>query len=126
MLGCSWCSVAQPLLQFKERHRLLRVKELRRNGRAGSMACNVAANILSWDAGLAAQRGDDVLIEVLGPEPLPPIAKQQINTFSRLSIQAFRLRGTLLFAGSDRLTDISVHWLRKRGCCLVHRNIEKT
>jgi len=57
--------MAQPLLQFKERHRLFCVEKLRRNSRPRPVCGDVASNVGERNASLPTQRGNYGPVEIV-------------------------------------------------------------
>ena len=112
-------------MQLEQTHRFLRIEQLRNDSRPCSVTRNFPAQIVLRYASLAAQPGDQAVIQKELSEGPHAVQEQEVNHLARLLIAELCLRGSNSLPSVDRLTDDAVHRLREGRSCLVHRNIQK-
>jgi hypothetical protein len=119
-----WRAVARPLLQLEERHWFFGIEQLRCNGRAASMASDVAANIVGRNSRLAAECGNQNLVQITLSDNCEAVQEKEINHvcgFTVCQLHAFRAN---LLPGGNHLAD---DWIDGLGECwarFVDGNIE--
>jgi hypothetical protein len=117
--------VAKPRLQFKQGHRPFGVVELTRNGGACAVAGDPTAGIGHRYTGLAAQKRDQRVIDVLGGNRPSTEAEQGGESLAGLAIDKQRLHRSTLFPASSELADQGIDRLGEAGTRLVNRHVNE-
>src|SRR5438477_9916174 len=89
------------------------------------MRGDATSRVLTGDAGLLTQRGNDTPIQIAVRKARAPKRKQKVDLFAGLLITRRRLIGAFLLPRANRLADDAVHGLRKGGARLIDRDIEQ-
>lgn len=126
MLSSCWSRMTQPLLQLKERHRLARVVELRRDRGPGAVTGDVATHIGKRNAGLFAESWNEPLVEIAHSYPGQANKKEKVDHFASLRIGEFCSLWAYSFPGGDGFADNPIYGLGEGSGGLVDRNIEQT
>jgi hypothetical protein len=118
-------AVAEPRLQLEQGHRLFGVVELAGDRGPCPVAGDAAPGVGGWDAGLAAQRGDDRRVDVGVGDPPRPHREQQVDVLAGLAVQHLRLVRPDRLPCLDGLADQGVDGLGERGPGLVRGDVEQ-
>jgi len=103
--------VPQPGLDFKERHRLTSIEELRSYGAPGTVTGDSSADVFDWNARFGTQRRDQHTVEVVVTRGAAMIGEQVIDLLTSLGICELRLSRAVFFPDFDHIADTLVDWL---------------
>jgi hypothetical protein len=115
----------EPSLEFKKRHRLFGVVQLAGNRRACTVAGDSAAGIGHRYTGLAAQKRNQRVIDVLGRNRPSTKAEQGGESLAGLAIDKQRLLRSMLFPAGNELADEGIDGLGEVGTRLVDRHVKE-
>ena len=89
------------------------------------MAGDVAADVCGGDAGLAAEGGDDPVVDVALIDPAGADGEQEVHSLAGLVVGHLRLRGPHGLPCLDGLAQQRVDRLGERGAGLVRGDVEQ-
>jgi hypothetical protein len=105
------CGVTKPGLEFKEREGLLRVKQLRRDRRAGAMARDPPARVCQWHTGFSTEGRNQRAIQIIRRETRTAYREEKVHELSRLLVESGWLERSLPFPRAS----IAVPTIRSTG-----------
>src|SRR6266404_4890534 len=114
----------QPFLQLEQAHWLLRIEQLRGDGRSCPMTRNFPAKVVLGYTCFATQPWNEPFVHIADPGLSHLVKEQEVDHLPCFVIAQLRLWRPHLLPCIDRLTHRLVNGLRKSRASLVHRNIK--
>lgn len=118
--------VPQILFDLKNGKGFPGIVQHRSDGRPRPVTGDISPTILLWNTCFSTQEWDQRFVNVVFPDTLSSIGKQEPNTFTCFAINlTFLILGPDLLPLLDACSDQRVNWLGVGGRGFVHRNVEK-
>jgi len=112
-------------LQLEQRHRLLGVVKLAGDRGPCPVAGDGPAHVGGRDCGLAAEHGDDGVVDVGGGDAAGAEGEQQVRPLAGAPVGELRLAGADGLPRLDGLAEDRVDRLGEGGAGLVRRDVEQ-